>query len=63
MPKSIVDLTVKLIRETDSAYLVTDDDRNREWIPKSQVEFFEEKKDGVYDLSIPEWLANEKGLI
>lgn len=59
MDKELIELTVDIHHETESAWLVSDDG-NKEtavWIPKSQCEF----EDGV--LHCPEWLAFDKGLI
>lgn len=58
----IVDITVQLLHQTDEAILVTDDGKNNVWLPKSLVEY-ELKKDELYDVQLPEWLAKEKGLI
>lgn len=55
----LIDCAVQLHHETPKAWLVSDDgDKARAvWIPKSQAEF----ADGV--VTMPEWLAKEKGLI
>lgn len=55
----LIDCAVQLHHETPKAWLVSDDgDRKRAvWIPKSQAEFAE----GV--ITMPEWLAKDKGLI
>lgn len=48
--------------ETDGSYLV-DDGTDLHWIPKSQISEEEEDGKGNVTLTIPEWLALEKGLI
>lgn len=53
----------KVTRETDLAYQLelSDDpfEQNRIWLPKSQISgFMEEKR-----IFIPQWLAEEKGLV
>lgn len=55
----LIDCAVQLHHETPKAWLVSDDgDRTKAvWIPKSQAEF----ENGI--LTMPEWLAKEKGLI
>lgn len=58
----LCDCNVKLLAETAKAWGVTDDDERTIWIPKSQCEM-EKRVDGTYDLTLPEWLAMEKGLI
>lgn len=63
MRSNIIDLTVHLHHETDRAYLVSDtaDPKDAVWVPKSQAEI---APDGdTQCLTIPEWLALEKGLI
>lgn len=68
MPSSnksdLVDLTMKLHAETDRAIRVSDDgeDRNAVWLPKSQVEFVMTKP-GYVEVTLPEWLAIDKGLV
>lgn len=64
MSKSdLIDVSVKLHHETEKAWLVSDDgDKdNAVWVPKSQAEI--EPKNGVFILTLPEWLATDKGLL
>ncbi|WP_022727254.1 hypothetical protein [Fodinicurvata sediminis] len=60
----LVDLTAQLHHQTEKAVLVSSDgDReNAVWLPLSQIEV-EDGKDGLVDITCPEWLAHEKGLI
>lgn len=58
MRSTLHDFTVILKHETDSAWLVNDGSKNA-WIPKSQGELV--AKSGAWTLTIPEWLAIEKG--
>ena len=53
----LVDLAGLVNVETAKAYLFHDGIHDAVWLPKSQVEF----DDGV--MTLPEWLAIEKGLI
>lgn len=65
MTKSdLVDLTCHLHHQTERAVLVSDDgDKQRAvWLPLSQCEV-EPKGRGVVEVTCPEWLALEKGLI
>ena len=57
-------LTLKLHAETDRAIRVSDDgeDRNAVWLPKSQIEVGE-LKSGYVEVTLPEWLAIDKGLV
>lgn len=64
MSKSdLIDVAVQLHHESQKAWLVSDDgDRdNAIWIPKSQAEL--EPKGKAHILTLPEWLATEKGLV
>ena len=57
------DLTVitgDLKHETDKAWLVNDGDKEY-WLPKSQCEA-ELISGDTYEFSIPEWLAEDKGI-
>ncbi len=64
MRSDLVDIEVQLHHKTDKAVLVSDDgDRSQAvWLPLSQVEF-EPTKNGAGIVTLPEWLATEKGLI
>ena len=65
MSKSdLIDLTLQKHHETPKAILVSDDgDKNRAvWLPLSQVEVVE-KGQGIVEVTVPEWLAKDKGLI
>lgn len=60
---NIIDLTVHLHHETEGAVMVSDtaDPADAVWLPKSQIEI--EEDGAVHTVSLPEWLAKEKGLI
>lgn len=60
---NIIDVTVQLHHETDKAVLVseTGDKKDAVWLPKSQVEI--EAEGGAHTVTLPEWLALDKGLI
>lgn len=61
----LIDLAVMKHHETDKAWLVSDDgDRdNAIWIAKSQAQLEPDYAGKSYVLTIPEWLATEKGLV
>lgn len=63
MKSDLIDIKVKLHHETAKAILVSDDgDLQRAvWIAKSQCEI--EAKGAYHELTLPEWLAKEKGFI
>lgn len=64
MKSDIVDLKMRKHAETEAAVLVSDDgeESNAIWLPKSQIEI-EQEKDGFYLVTLPAWLAVEKGLV
>ena len=70
MKSDLIDVTVQMHIETEKAVLVSDDgDKSKAvWIPKSQceIEFDPSMKvrgNGVATITLPEWLAKERGLI
>lgn len=62
--KELTDITLELHFETEKAYLFSDDgDREKaKWVPKSQVEI-EKKRDNIYEVTMPIWLAAKNGWI
>ena len=60
----LVDLTMQLHVETVKAVLVSDDGekQNAVWLPLSQIEI-EKQRGDVVIVTMPEWLAIEKGLV
>jgi len=64
MKSDVVDLHVCLHHETDGAYKVslTGEDEDTVWVPKSAVEM--ERLGGTqYEMTIPEQMAVDKGLV
>lgn len=60
----IIDIDVQVLHQTANAYLVTQDvSKNGVWLPKSQIEIEETQVKGIWCVSLPEWLALEKGMI
>lgn len=53
----LFDFAAVLKHETDSAFLVSDGFQDV-WLPKSQTE---DNGDGTF--TVPQWLAEEKGLV
>jgi len=54
----LIDIACELLHETDKAYLISEDGgETKIWVPKSMSEF----DHGI--LTLPEWLATEKGLL
>ena len=75
MKSDLTDLTLALHHETDKAVLVseTGDEKKAKWLPKSKVEvettgkFVQAtvgaRKFAVVIVTLPEWLAIDKGLV
>lgn len=63
----LIDLNMVLLHQTEKAILVSDtgESSRGKWLPKSQVEFaFEDpKRRDLIVVTLPEWLAQDKGLI
>lgn len=61
----LIDVTLQVHHETDKAFLVSDDgDRTKAvWVAKSQCERGDSKSSGIFEFSMPEWLATEKGFV
>lgn len=61
------DYTLRLLRETDASWLCDDgedSDALEVWLPKSKCEFPGGCRVGqVVEVTIPNWLAEEKGLL
>lgn len=57
MKEKLIDIACEIKGETKNAYRIYDGAKT-EWVPKSQVE---NNKDG--SITMPEWLAKEKGFI
>jgi len=55
--KEKIEFSVKLVRETEKAWLI-DDGTQELWVPKSQTEWIDEDT-----IAMPEWLAKDKELI
>jgi hypothetical protein len=59
MALKLIDLMVEVVKSTEKAWFVETEDGLEAWIPKSQAEFDED----TLTLTLPEWLAIDKGLI
>lgn len=64
MKSDLVDLTMQLHHRTERAILASDDgDKEKAvWLPLSQIEVLT-KENGIVEVTMPEWLAVEKGLV
>lgn len=59
----IIEVTLHVHHETDKAFLVSEDDETKLWVPKSQCEKEDKVSGNVFNFQMPEWLAKEKGFI
>lgn len=64
MKSDLIDVTMQLHHRTDLAVLASDDGdkENAVWLPLSQVEVLT-KENGIIEVTMPGWLAVEKGLV
>lgn len=58
----LVEVEAGLRDETEKAFCLSRDGSESIWIPKSQCEI-ERGKNNCHTFTMPEWLANDKGLI
>lgn len=59
----LVDVAVVFKRETEKAWCVNAGEKADIWLPKSQCELERGGASKADTLTLPEWLAKEKGLI
>lgn len=57
----LVDIACTLRHETPAAYLVDTGDPQQVWLPKSQCEYYKDRN--IEIVTMPTWLAKEKGLV
>ena len=64
MRSNVIDIDGAIEARTDRAVLFhTGDKEQAAWLPLSQIEVSETGIGGIYTVSLPEWLAEDKGLI
>lgn len=63
MRSDLIDIHVRAKHLTDKAILVTADDENDVWLPLAKIELRSNGKVNEYEVTMPEWLAIEKGLV
>jgi hypothetical protein len=61
----LIDLTLQLHHETERAILVSDDGSpdGAVWLAKSLIEFSPVRDGRIVEVTLPEWLATERGLV
>lgn len=64
MSTGLVDITVMRHAETEKAIMISDDGdrKNAKWVPKQHLEI-DEGQAGHVIVTMPEWLALDKGFI
>jgi hypothetical protein len=60
-PKELHDFLMNIRQETDRAIQVEYDGETY-WLPKSQIEYNPTPDGKMYEVTIPDWLVEEKGL-
>lgn len=66
MSKELYDVTLQMHHETEKACLMSEDgdEKNAKWLPKSQIEIIaKDKAKGIYEVTMPMWLAIKNGLV
>lgn len=63
MKSDLIDLRVRAKHMTERAILVITDDENEAWLPFSLVDLRTTGRVNEYDVTLPEQLAIEKGLV
>lgn len=64
MKSDVIDIDGAVEARTESAVLFhTGNKEDAAWLPLSQIEIEETGFKGVFTVTLPEWLALEKGLI
>lgn len=58
----LTDIVGELVHETDKAILLFDG-AEKVWLPKAAIEIDRDRADGLVEVTLPERLAKEKGLI
>lgn len=60
----MVELDMQIVKETEKAVLATQDvAENAVWLPLSQIFMLDTVIEGIETISMPVWLATEKGLV
>ena len=54
-------ISATILQETDDAILI-ECDGQEEWLPISQIDFAGERGDTDVEITLPDWLAEERGL-
>lgn len=62
MKSNLAEITVERRHETASAILVSDGEM-QVWLPKSQIEIAESGDGRTIVVTLPQWIAEEKGLV
>lgn len=59
---NLIEIYAEVKAKTEKAYMISDGDIEA-WVPLSHIENIELLANGVWEIVIPEWLAQEKGFI
>jgi hypothetical protein len=59
----IIDITVSIRGSTDRAVLVDYGERETVWLPLSLIEIAPNSDGRTHTVTLPEWLAEERGMV
>lgn len=59
----LIDITVIICHHTDRAVYADFGGKEPVWLPLSQIEISPNEDNSTHTLTLPEWLAREKGMI
>lgn len=64
MTVNLIDIDVEIVARTERAVLAhTGNKEEAAWLPLAQIEVASSGFEGIHTVTIPEWLAIDKGLI
>jgi hypothetical protein len=64
MRSNVIDIDGAIERRTEKAVLFhTGNKEEAAWLPMSQIEVHETGIGGIFTVTLPQWLAEEKGLV
>ena len=64
MSREMVEIDVEIVARTERAVLAhTGNKEEAAWLPLSQIKLRPSGIGGIYTLTVPEWVAIDKGLV
>jgi len=61
----LIDLTVTIHAQTPAAIMISDDGEREHacWVPLAHTEINTRQPSGIAEITLPQWLARDRGLI